>query len=91
MVDWQVTATTISCEAVADEVTIITSHDWTVKCTGFVKYSGNRRASLELVKRSLELKRSLECPGLDCPRIVEYKQKLMWEEEHRSSRAGEKK
>ena len=81
MVDWQITATTIVCEAVAEEVTLLVHGDWTVKCTGFAKYDGNRRANLELVKHSLEIKRGLGCKGLDCPYIAEYKQKLMAKEE----------
>jgi hypothetical protein len=91
MVDWQITATTILCEAVADQVTILVNADWSVKCTGLDKYTKNRQASVELVKRSMSLKRSLDCQGLECPYILEYKQKLMDEEERKASRTGEKK
>jgi hypothetical protein len=83
MVDWQITATTIVCEAVANEVTLLVHGDWSVKCTGFERYTGNRRAKLELVRRSLDLKRTLECKGLQCPHIAEYKQKLIAEEDAR--------
>ncbi|MDD4860216.1 MAG: hypothetical protein PHR56_08485 [Dehalococcoidales bacterium] len=37
MFDWQVTATTVRCESVDDEVTIMVSRDGTVKCTGYQK------------------------------------------------------
>lgn len=91
MVDWQVTATTLVCSAVAEEVTILVYSDWTVKCTGFEKYTKNRRASLELLKKSLSLKRTLDCKGLDCPLVIEYKLKLQDEEMKGSSHTGEKK
>ena len=91
MVDWQVTATTIFCDAVADEVTIIMNSDLSVKCTGLVKYAGDRKARLELVKRSLNLKRVLDCTGIGCARIAEYKQKLQLEEAVKAGRTGEKK
>ncbi len=86
MVDWQITATTIVCDSVNDEVTILVHDDWSVKCTGFIKYS-TRRAGLDLVKRSLELKRLVECKGLDCPHIVAYKEKLQAEEAARAKKA----
>ena len=81
MVDWQVTAVTINCDAVADEVTIIVKNDWSVKCTGFEKYTGSRTVRLELVKRSLNAKRTLECKGMQCKQIEEYVRKLQAEEE----------
>ncbi|MDP2919839.1 MAG: hypothetical protein Q8O43_06455 [Dehalococcoidia bacterium] len=91
MTDWQITATTIFCEAVADEVTILVSPDWTVKCTGLLKYTSSRNASLELVKRSLRLRKSLDCKGIDCPSITGYVLKLQAEENRKSARAGEQK
>jgi len=87
MVDWQITATTILCDAVADEVTILVYSDWSVKCTGLEKYTRSRDASLELVKRSLQLRKSLDCKGIDCPYVTGYKQKLMAEEDHKASRS----
>jgi hypothetical protein len=81
MVDWQVTAVTINCNSVAEEVTIIVKSDWSVKCTGFEKYSNSRHARLDLVSRSMVLKRTLDCPGLQCKPIAEYLQKLQAEEQ----------
>ena len=91
MVDWQVTATTFVCKAIEEEVTVLVYPDWTVRCIGFEKYAKNRRASIELLKRSLNLHKTLECKGLDCQSIVEYKFKLEDEERIKASRAGEKK
>lgn len=91
MTDWQVTATTLVCGAVAEEVTILVYPDWKVRCTGFEKYAKSRDARLELLKRSLSLKRTLECKGIDCQSIIEYKFKLEDEEKRRKGQTGEKK
>lgn len=34
MVNWQITAKTIYCDIVRDEVTIMVKKDWSVQCTG---------------------------------------------------------
>jgi hypothetical protein len=91
MVDWQVTATTVFCEAVADEVTILVYPDWSVKCTGMTKYTSDREAGLNLIKRSLTLRKVLECKGADCPNITAYKEKLQYEETRKARHAGEMK
>jgi hypothetical protein len=41
MVDWQITAKTIYCDSVKDEVTIIIKKDWSAICTGSVKYQNS--------------------------------------------------
>ena len=80
MVDWQITAKTIYCDAVDDEVTIIVNNDWSVKCTGLEKYATSREASVELVRKSLAIQRTLECQGIDCIRVTQYKEQLLSEE-----------
>lgn len=80
MVDWQITAVTINCSAIAEEVTIIVKNDWSAKCTGFEKLAVSRRARLELVNRSLNMKRVLDCKGMQCPEVTAYIQKLHSEE-----------
>jgi len=84
MVDWQVTATTIYCDAVADEVTIIVYSDWSTTCTGIEKYAVSREGSIKLVKRSLALRVPLDCQQADCTHIPEYVEKLKTEERRRS-------
>lgn len=80
MVDWQVTATTVHCDAVDDEVTIMVFKDWSSKCTGQQKYTDSREEQLKLLRRSLQARRTLECEGVRCTRIAEYKQQLQDEE-----------
>jgi len=91
MVDWQITAVTLECGAVAEEVTIIVKNDWSMQCTGFDKYTTSRKASLELTKRSLNMRRVLDCKGMQCPQITAYIQKLQSEESQKVDPAGEKK
>ncbi len=76
MVTWKVTAGTINCPAVADEVTVIVKSDWSVSCSGFDKLKTSRRAQLQMVERSLDLKRTLDCKGIQCKQITDYLDKL---------------
>ena len=80
MVTWKTTAGTISCRAVADEVTVIVKNDWSVSCSGFDKLKTSRRAQLQMVERSLDLKRTLDCKGMQCKQITDYLDKLRSEE-----------
>ncbi len=81
MVDWQITATTIYCDAVDEEVTLMVYKDWSIKCTGYRKYGEPGKEMLNLLKKKSEqLKRQLGCTGLECPRVTQYKEKLSTEE-----------
>ena len=81
MVDWQITAATIYCDAVDDEVTIMVHKDWSVKCTGYNKYfQPDKEASFLLEKKSKRSNRRVQCEGLECKRILRYKVKLLSEE-----------
>jgi hypothetical protein len=80
MGDWQVTATTIYCDAVDDDVTIIVYPDWTTRCTGFAKYSEGSGNPKLLGKKSRELKRLLKCEGPLDHRVTDYRDKLSKEE-----------
>jgi len=87
MVNWQVTATTVYCDAVDDEVTIMVYKDWSTKCTGHDKYTKSRDAEFQLVKRSLQLRRTLKCEGLECGRVNQYKEKLAAEEAEKAGQS----
>lgn len=81
MVDWEITATTVFCNSIDDEVTIMVYKDFSVKCTGFVKYArGNPDAVKLLKQKSKKAGRNVECTGLDCNCIAQYKNKLSAEE-----------
>ena len=81
MVNWQITATTIYCEAVDDEVTLMVYKDEPTKCTGYEKYrQPNKETSKLLERKSKQLNRKLECEGLECYRVTQYRDKLFAEE-----------
>jgi hypothetical protein len=80
MSDWKVTTGTFNCRTVADEVTIIVKNDWSVQCSGFDKLKSSRRAQLQMLDRSLDLKRTLDCKGMQCKKITDYLEKLQAEE-----------
>lgn len=87
MVNWQVTATTIHCDAVDDEVTVMVYKDRTVKCTGYKRYCQPSRETSQLVKEKAgQLRREPKCLGLECPKAAQYRDKLFAEE----GRGGQK-
>ena len=78
---WQLTAITIYCDAVDDEVTIIVHKAGATTCTGYNKYSEPSKEAAKLMQgKSKQLKRQLKCEGLDCYRVVQQKNKLIAEE-----------
>ncbi len=78
MADWQITATTIYCDAVEDEVTLIVSADGDVKCTGYQRYSNpSKETAKEMKDKSRSLGKVIECQGLECARVTEYKDSLL--------------
>ena len=81
MVNWQITAKTIYCEAVDDEVTLVVSRDASARCTGCHKYIAPNAITLRLVRgKTRRLKRNIKCEGEGCPRITDYKNKILAEE-----------
>jgi hypothetical protein len=77
---WQLTATTIKCDIVDDEATIIIYKDWSAKCTGYSRYASSSKASGLNKKKSLSPGRRLKCLGTQCPKVIEYREKLLSEE-----------
>ncbi len=81
MVDWEITATTVYCNSIDDEVTIMIYRDFSIRCTGFVKYSKENPEVARLLKqKSKQAGRKVDCTGLDCDCIAQYKEKLLAEE-----------
>ncbi len=79
MVNWQVTATTVYCDAVDDDVTIIVYKDWSIRCTGCRKYveSLSKKTAKMLKRKAKRLGRNLRCDGpRDC-RATEYRDTLI--------------
>ena len=80
MGNWTITASTIYCEAVDDEVTLMVYKDGTAICTGSRKYAAPDRSTSRLLKKkSRQLKRALKCGPADCGRLVQYRDKMIAE------------
>jgi hypothetical protein len=89
--NWQVTATTIHCDIVGREVTIMVYKDWHTACAYYGKWGAIRREKRKGIERALgwlgiisEEKHipAPECKGpQDCPKVIEYRDKLYKEEE----------
>ncbi len=79
MVNWQLTAITIYCDAVDDEVTLLVYKDGSVKCTGYSKY-GESSKEIPAKRQGKRLKRQPNCDSPECHRVIQYKDKLFTEE-----------
>ena len=80
MADWEITATTIYCDAVDDEVTLIVSADGTVRCTGQQKYDGpDKETARAMKKKSQQSGKLLGCAGDECSTVVQYRDSLLGE------------
>ncbi len=81
MVNWQVTAATIYCDAVDGEVTLLVYRDGSAKCTGYQKYGEpSKEAAKFLQKKIKQQERQLKCEGSACRRLTQYRDKLLAEE-----------
>ena len=77
MADWVMTATTIYCDAVEEEVTLMVNQDGTTRCTGHDKFTDATGETARQIKdRAKRHGKPLACEGLDCRRVTAYKQKL---------------
>ena len=78
MADWQITATTIYCADVDDEVTLLVYGNGTSKCTGQQKYALPDKNTIKaLKKKGKQSGKALSCRGADCPRVSEYRKKWL--------------
>ena len=82
MVNWQVTASTIYCDTVDDDVTLLIYKDRSAKCTGYRKYGEPDRDTAGQMKgKARRLGRQLGCEGAECRWVVQYRDRLFAEEE----------
>ena len=78
MADWEVTATTIYCEAVDDEVTVIVHRGGTLSCTGRQKYArpGKETPRANKKKDQRPGKRP-DCSEAECSRVIQCRDRLL--------------
>ncbi|MEE8619278.1 MAG: hypothetical protein V3S84_04030 [Dehalococcoidales bacterium] len=81
MASWQVTATTIYCDAVDDDVTLMVYKDRLTRCVGYKKYieSITKETAKELKKRAKKLGRELRCEGPECSRVIVFRDEVFAE------------
>jgi hypothetical protein len=83
MVDWKVTATTIYCDAVDANVTIMVYKDQSTKCVGYRRFGESLtkdRAKI-LEKKGRRLGRKLRCEGPECSRVMMFRDELFVKED----------
>jgi hypothetical protein len=81
MPGWQVTAKTIYCEAVEDEVTVLVYRNGPTRCTGFKKYTEPNDITRQAIKtKKTNFRHALRCEGEQCPRVTRYKEQILAEE-----------
>jgi len=82
LADWQLTATTIYCDAVDDDVTIMVYKDQRTTCTGYNKYGEglDKETAKVLKKKAKRLGKNLKCEGPRDHRVTDYRDRLMAED-----------
>jgi len=82
MVDWQVTATTIYCDAVDADVTVMVDAGGGVRCAGVLKYLTQTTPNIQrqLKQRARKLGHPLGCEDDACQRTVAYRDRIFAEE-----------
>jgi PhoPQ-activated pathogenicity-related protein len=76
--DWEITATTVYCDDVNDEVTLMVYADGTSRCTGRQKYLDSDKETSRAMKKKARRPRKLSvCLGDDCPRLKQYRDSIL--------------
>jgi hypothetical protein len=72
--EWEITATTVFCDAVDDEVTLIIYADGTLKCTGRDKYlKPGKETSRAMKKKGRQQGKPLACLDEKCTVMKDYR------------------
>jgi hypothetical protein len=69
--DWEITATTVYCDAVDDEVTLLVYADGTARCTG------RRENAASAGKNKRPNKTNRGCTDAECSTLSRYRDKLL--------------
>jgi hypothetical protein len=78
LIDWQVTATTVYCDAVDSDVTLMVYKDGSFRCAEMRKYgdAATKDNLSALKKRAAKAGRTLACEGENCPRQTAYRDRV---------------
>ena len=73
MVDWEITVTTVYCNSIDEEVTLVVNEDGAWRCTGQQRYDQPGKDAARLLKRKSKMTgKSLNCLGKKCPAAKGY-------------------
>jgi hypothetical protein len=79
--DWEITATTVYCDAVDDEVTLIIYADGTSRCTGRDNYAKpDKETARAMKKKSQRQGKLLACRDNDCTVVSDYRDNIFGSE-----------
>ena len=76
---WQITATTIHCDYVEDDVTIMVDKDWTTRCAWYRRYKQRTLEDGKKFDKTIKVK-TARCLGPECPLVIKYRDKLIQDE-----------
>jgi hypothetical protein len=82
--DWEITATTVYCDAVDDEVTLIVYADGTFRCTGRDKYFKPDKETYRAMKKKSRGRGQLRCRDNDCTLVKDYRDNILGREDIKS-------
>ena len=81
MVNWRITATTIYCNAVDDDVTLMVFKDGSVKCAAYPKYGQpDNKVAARLKDSGKKLGKYLKCEGPLCSCMKDYRDQQFTED-----------
>ena len=79
--NWQITATTVKCDMVDDEITIMVKPDGSARCASYDKYAAPDKKTLkEFGRKAGKTGADLHCEGPLCARVTEYRDRILAEE-----------
>ena len=80
MANWAITATTIYCDSIDDEVTLLVYKDGTLKCTGSNKPAKPDKEKAKSMRvKNEQIMQTIGCTGPECYRLIQYRDKLLGE------------
>ncbi len=91
MTNWQITAKTIFCDAVDDEVTVLVYKNGSTRCTGCQKYNQPNSITLGIIReKTRRLKRADKMRGRTMPRVYLNIKRKSWQKKPNNMAESEK-
>jgi hypothetical protein len=78
--NWEITATTVYCDGIDDEVTLIVYTDGTSRCTGRDSYARSDKEKSTTLKKKIRKQKLSGCSADGCPRVKQYRESILHRE-----------